>query len=79
MDNGDVTIVHVRTEDIVANLLTKPLQGVQFTRERDMLIGWTTPSMDVRGVLGQASQRVSVHAQAGNPMVSAGKAGQPLV
>eukprot|EP01033_Poteriospumella_lacustris_P009627 gene9628-6889_t len=73
VDNGDVTVVHVRTEDMVANLLTKPVQGAQFTRERDMLTGWTTPSMDVRGVLGQASQRESVHARAGDPTALAGE------
>jgi hypothetical protein len=38
--DGDVVIEHLGTKDMFANLLTKPLQGAQFVRERDMLTNW---------------------------------------
>jgi hypothetical protein len=38
--DGDVIIEHLGTKDMFANLLTKPLQGAQFVRERDMLTNW---------------------------------------
>eukprot|EP01033_Poteriospumella_lacustris_P012318 gene12319-8810_t len=62
----DVTVVHVPTADMVANVLTKPVQGNQFTRERDMLIGWKSPSQDFRGVLGHGVSKVDVQSRAGN-------------
>jgi hypothetical protein len=63
MDDGDVTVEHVPTEDMVANVLTKPVQGAQFTREREMLTGWTDPSVDGRGVLGEPLEGVAVLAR----------------
>jgi hypothetical protein len=38
--NKELKLTHLRTEDMFANLLTKPLQGAQFDRERRMLTGW---------------------------------------
>jgi hypothetical protein len=40
VDQGEVTIHHMPTERMVANVLTKPVQGAQFIRERDMLTNW---------------------------------------
>jgi hypothetical protein len=35
--SGEIIIEHCPTEKMVANVLTKPLQGEQFRREREML------------------------------------------
>lgn len=59
IDDGDVAVEHVPTGDMVANTLTKPVQGAQFARERDALTGWTDPSADGRGVLGGPGERPS--------------------
>jgi hypothetical protein len=37
---GDVKLTHMRTENMCANVLTKPLQGAQFDRERRLLTNW---------------------------------------
>jgi hypothetical protein len=37
---GEVNILHSPTEEMVANILTKPLQGAQFLAERAMLTNW---------------------------------------
>ena len=41
VDRGEAKIEYLRSEDMYANVLTKPLQGGQFRRERDGLTGWT--------------------------------------
>jgi hypothetical protein len=41
VDTGEVRVQYLRSEDMYANVLTKPLQGSQFQRERDGLTGWT--------------------------------------
>ena len=38
--DGEVIIEHLGTEHMVANLLTKPVQGAQFVRERRGLTNW---------------------------------------
>ena len=40
VDKGEVKIEYMRSEDMYANVLTKPLQGGQFVRERGCLTGW---------------------------------------
>ena len=40
VDKGEVRIEYLRSEDMYANVLTKPLQGAQFVRERECLTGW---------------------------------------
>ena len=40
VDTKEARIEYLRTEDMYANVLTKPLQGSQFVRERDSLTGW---------------------------------------
>ena len=42
VDTGEVRVEYLRSEDMYANVLTKPLQGAQFQRERDGLTGWPT-------------------------------------
>lgn len=37
---GEVMVVHMPTEEMIANLLTKPVQGAQFVRERDAMTNW---------------------------------------
>jgi hypothetical protein len=39
VDNGFVQIVYTPTENIVADILTKPLQGIQFRKLRSILLG----------------------------------------
>ena len=41
VDTGEARIEYLRTEDMYASVLTKPLQGAQFVREREALIRWT--------------------------------------
>ena len=36
----EVVLEHLATEKMIANLLTKPLQGSQFVSEREMLTNW---------------------------------------
>ena len=43
VSDGEVVIEYLGTKDMFANLLTKPLQGAQFVRERDMLTNWKEP------------------------------------
>jgi hypothetical protein len=38
--SGEVTVMHTPTEDMIANVLTKPVQGKQFELERQMLTNW---------------------------------------
>jgi len=40
IQSGEIKVVYLRTEEMYANVLTKPLQGAQFQSERMMLTGW---------------------------------------
>ena len=40
MDQGEARVRHLGTKDMYANLLTKPLQGIQFRSERLGITGW---------------------------------------
>ena len=40
VDKGEAKMEYLRSEDMYANVLTKPLQGAQFVRERGCLTGW---------------------------------------
>jgi hypothetical protein len=40
VDNGEINVKHLPTGDMFANVLTKPLQGKQFVRERMLLTNW---------------------------------------
>ena len=45
LDNGEFTLNYCPTEDMIADILTKPLQGSQFIKLRNILLGYelTTP------------------------------------
>jgi len=45
--DGEIKIVHLRTEDMIANILTKPVQGAQLVRERKMLTNWPEEAKEV--------------------------------
>jgi exosome complex RNA-binding protein Rrp4 len=47
----EVVIEHLSTEMMVANVLTKPVQGAQFERERQGLTNWSGAKSSPRGVL----------------------------
>jgi hypothetical protein len=40
VEEGEIDIKHMPTAGMVANLLTKPVQGSQFVAERFMLTNW---------------------------------------
>ena len=40
VDSGDVVVEKLATEEMPANILTKPLQGAQFRYERKLLTNW---------------------------------------
>jgi hypothetical protein len=40
VSNGEVKVEYLPTEDMLANILTKPVQGSQFVKERKMLTNW---------------------------------------
>ena len=39
IDQGEVVVEHLPTLDMVADILTKPLQGQRFIRLRSLLLG----------------------------------------
>jgi hypothetical protein len=40
-DTGEIETIYMPTEDMIADILTKPLQGEQFKRLRSLLLNWT--------------------------------------
>jgi hypothetical protein len=40
VDNGEIQIVYTPTDDMVADILTKPLQGDKFLTLRRLLLNW---------------------------------------
>jgi hypothetical protein len=40
LKSGTVSLTHLPTEDMVANILTKPVQWAQFIKERRLLTNW---------------------------------------
>ena len=42
VQTGEVRVEYLRSEDMYANVLTKPLQGGQFKRETEALTGWVS-------------------------------------
>jgi hypothetical protein len=45
LDNGDLTLRHLPTEDMIADILTKPLQGMMFYKLREKLLNLPNTSM----------------------------------
>jgi hypothetical protein len=44
LDNGDFTLIHCPTKEMIADILTKPLQGELFRELRDFILGYTALS-----------------------------------
>jgi hypothetical protein len=42
INSGDIKIQHMSTENMIADILTKPLQGELFAKLRDLLLGYAT-------------------------------------
>ena len=42
LDDGEFIIIHCPTQQMIADILTKPLQGALFFTLRDLLLGYTT-------------------------------------
>jgi hypothetical protein len=40
VEKGDIEIVYLSTDDMVADILTKPLQGDKFIALRQLLLNW---------------------------------------
>jgi hypothetical protein len=40
IDNGELVVEHMPTEDMIADILTKPLQGELFRKLRAKLLNW---------------------------------------
>ncbi len=40
VESGEVRVEHMPTEEMMANILTKPVQGAQFLKERYLLTNW---------------------------------------
>ena len=40
VDSGDIEIVYTPTDDMIADILTKPLQGDKFRILRQLLLNW---------------------------------------
>ena len=49
IDSGEVTVEHLGTKHMFANLLTKPVQGAQFITERRGLTNWPDPDDSMHG------------------------------
>lgn len=41
IDSGELAITYVPTDDMIADILTKPLQGEKFFKLRQLLLNWT--------------------------------------
>jgi len=44
---GVIKVTHLGTSDMIANILTKPVQGQQLIRERKMLTNWPEEEVEV--------------------------------
>ena len=44
--SGEIKLEYKRTEDMIADILTKPLQGSLFRRLRDLLLNWKGPRIE---------------------------------
>ena len=48
--SGDITVLHCRTEIMIADILTKPLAVQQFVYLRDYLLGYAIPQKGCVGI-----------------------------
>jgi histone deacetylase 1/2 len=42
VESGEIVVEYLPTDDMIADVLTKPLQGAKFKELRDKLLNWTT-------------------------------------
>ena len=40
MKSGEIAVEYLNTADMIADILTKPMQGAQFIRLRNLLLNW---------------------------------------
>jgi hypothetical protein len=40
IEAGDIEVIYKPTDDMIADVLTKPLHGDKFTRLRNLLLNW---------------------------------------
>ena len=45
-DKGEVTIVYCQTDEMIADFYTKPLQGIKFTKFRELIMGTIAMSIE---------------------------------
>ncbi|KAA8497461.1 Copia protein [Porphyridium purpureum] len=60
VEKGLVVLEHCRTEDMLADALTKPLQGSKFVKMRDNLLGIDAPAKLIRAVDHDCDHKRSV-------------------
>ena len=53
---GAIKIIHCPTEMMIANMLTKPLQGSQFHREKAMMTNEISPTIDAERGVGMVGE-----------------------
>jgi hypothetical protein len=46
MKAGEIKVEYLNTADMIADILTKPLQGALFRRLRSLLLNWDTPCQE---------------------------------
>jgi hypothetical protein len=59
---GEIKLKYVKTEDQIADLLTKPLQGLQFLKLRNLLLNYN-PNPIIATLRGRANHRVAVESK----------------
>jgi hypothetical protein len=42
-DSGEISINYISTNDMIADIFTKPLQGERFAYLRQLLLNWSDP------------------------------------
>ena len=47
ISSGEIKVEYLNTTDMIADILTKPLQGALFRRLRSLLLNWDTNCEDI--------------------------------
>lgn len=57
LDNGSLKLVYMSTEELVADILTKPLTGWKFQYLMYKIIGWNNSKLlNCRGTMNQVAE-----------------------
>jgi hypothetical protein len=60
LDNGSLTLIYMPTDELVADILTKPLTGWKFQYLLYKLIGWNNSKLlNCGGKMDQVAEEVS--------------------